>query len=193
MSGTDSLLALLRAFDRHEIPYMVVGSYSSNFYGMPRMTKDADVVVHLPSADWAKVPDILPEGISMQDQMSFEMVTATRREILQVEGSRFEIELFRLSDDPHDKARFGRRKRLEIFPESWVCLPAAEDVIVQKVRWSKSAKRGKDYDDVVAVMATLGPDGLDWDYIRKWCVRHETLGLLEDARLQASEVWDPDE
>lgn len=176
MTGTDSLLELLRAFDEHGVPYMVVGSYSSNFYGMPRMTKDADVVVHLPSSEWSKIPTVLPAGIA---------ITATRREILQVEGTRFTIELFRLSDDPHDRMRFERRKQLEIFPGSFVFLPTPEDVIVQKLRWNKTAKRGKDFDDVVAVMATLGPEGLDWDYIRQWCGLHETLDLMEEARSTA--------
>ncbi len=179
MTGTDSLLELLRAFDEHGVPYMVVGSYSSNFYGMPRMTKDADVVVHLPSSEWSKIPTVLPAGIA---------ITATRREILQVEGTRFTIELFRLSDDPHDRMRFERRKRLEIFPGSFVFLPTPEDVIVQKLRWNKTAKRGKDFDDVVAVMATLGPEGLDWDYIRQWCGLHETLDLMEEARSAALDV-----
>lgn len=193
MSGTDSLLALLTAFDRHGIPYMLVGSYSSNFYGMPRMTKDADVVVHLPSAEWARLPDILPEGIVMQDQMSFEMVTATRREILQVSGSRFEIELFRLSEDAHDRSRFERRERLEIFPGAWVCLPTPEDVVVQKLRWSEKAKRGKDFDDVVAVIATLGPERLDWDYVERWCGEHGTRDLLGRARVEAADLSQADD
>ena len=49
-----------------EIPFMMEGSYSSNFYGIPTGTKDADLVVHLHSAEWAKKPAILPEGIEMK-------------------------------------------------------------------------------------------------------------------------------
>ena len=47
MNGTDALLALTRAFEDAGLPYMIVGSYSSNFYGIPRSTKDADLVVNL--------------------------------------------------------------------------------------------------------------------------------------------------
>src|SRR6478672_8477973 len=116
MNGTDSLLALTAALDGASIPYMVVGSYSSNFYGVPRSTKDADLVLHLPSAGWAALPSVLPEGIVMEDQMGFEMVTSTRKELLRVNDSLFQIELFHLSDDPHDQLRFERRRRIEIFP-----------------------------------------------------------------------------
>ncbi len=192
MIGTQSLMELVAAFDRREIPYMIVGSYSSNFYGIPRSTKDADLVVHLPSEKWAELPSILPEGIEMEDQMSFEMVTSTRRELLRVRDSLFEIELFRLSDDPHDRSRFERRQRVEIFPDVGVFLPTAEDVIVQKLRWSLGAKRPKDFADVVAVMQVQGRS-LDWPYIAQWCSEHGTLEMLARAKADAALAWDDHE
>jgi hypothetical protein len=191
MSGTESLLKLIEAFDREQIPYMIVGSYSSNFYGIPRSTKDADLVVHLPSAEWAKLPTILPEGIELEDQMSFEMVTSTRRELLRVRDSLFQIELFRLSEDSHDQSRFNRRKRVTIFPGAEVFLPTAEDVIIQKTRWSHGAKRPKDFADTVAVMQVQG-NSLDWPYIEKWCAAHGTLEVLAEARAEAAPAWEDD-
>lgn len=192
MNGTKSLLELVEVFDRAEIPYMIVGSYSSNFYGIPRSTKDADLVVHLPSAEWAKLPAILPDGIEMEDQMSFEMVTSTRRELLRVKDSLFQIELFRLSDDSHDQSRFERRKWVEIFPGVGVFLPTAEDVVVQKLRWSLGAKRPKDFADAVAVMQVQG-QALDWPYIEKWCAEHGTMEVLAGAKAEAALAWEDDE
>ena len=192
MSGTESLLELVEAFERFGIPYMIVGSYSSNFYGIPRSTKDADLVVHLPSAEWAKLPGLLPDGIEMEDQMSFEMVTSTRRELLRVRDSLFQIELFRLSDDLHDRSRFERRQKIEVFPDVEVYLPTAEDVIVQKLRWSLGAKRPKDFADVVAVMQVQGKV-LDWPYIEKWCAAHGTLEILTLAKADAALAWEDDE
>lgn len=191
MNGTESLLLLIEAFDRMEVPYMIVGSYSSNYYGIPRSTKDADLVVHLPTTQWAKLPAILPEGIELEDQMSFEMVTSTRRELLRVKDSLFQIELFRLSDDPHDRSRFDRRRKVEIFPGTVVSMPAAEDVIVQKLRWSLGAKRPKDFADVVAVMQVQG-QSLDWSYIESWCAQHGTLDVLAAAKAEAAPAWEDD-
>jgi hypothetical protein len=192
MTGTDSLMELVAAFDLAGIPYMIVGSYSSNFYGIPRSTKDADLVVHLPSAEWAELPKILPHGIEMEDQMSFEMVTSTRRELLRVRGSLFQIELFRLSDDAHDRTRFERRRRVEILPSKEVYLPTSEDVIVQKLRWSLGAKRPKDFEDVVAVMKVQAQK-LDWPYIEKWCGEHGTLEVLAQAKAEAALAWEDDD
>ena len=47
MTGNDALLKLLAVLNRLSIPYMLVGSYSSNIYGIPRMTMDADLVLQL--------------------------------------------------------------------------------------------------------------------------------------------------
>ena len=43
--GNEALAELVSILNRHEIQYMLVGSYSSNAYGLPRATKDADLVV----------------------------------------------------------------------------------------------------------------------------------------------------
>jgi len=189
MTGTDSLLALTAVFDRNEIPYMVVGSYSSNFYGVPRSTKDADLVLHLSSSGWSRLPSLLPPEITMEEQMGFEMVTSTRKELLRMKGSLFQIELFHLSDDPHDQSRFSRKRYVEIFPGSSVWLPLPEDVIVQKLRWSKGAKRAKDFTDAVAVLEVQGKS-LDWAYIEKWCGEHETLDVLAEAKAEAAAAWE---
>ena len=190
MNGTDALIALARAFKDAGLPYMIVGSYSSNFYGVPRSTKDADLVVNLDEADWKKLSSILPAGLELEQQSGFEMVTSTRKELIRVKGSVFEIELFHLSKDAHDSARFKRRQKVSIIPgvEAW--LPTAEDVIIQKLRWSRGAKRAKDFADVVAVMQVQGPARLDWSYIEEWCGKHQTLDLLEEAKAEAAFAWE---
>lgn len=40
-------LAVIDALEAERIPHMLVGSFSSNFYGIPRMTQDADLVIEL--------------------------------------------------------------------------------------------------------------------------------------------------
>ena len=47
MTPEEATLAVFDAFASLGIPFMVVGSLSSNVYGIPRSTKDADFVVEL--------------------------------------------------------------------------------------------------------------------------------------------------
>jgi hypothetical protein len=45
MTAAECVRRFVEAFQRLQIPFMVVGSFSSNIYGFPRSTKDADFVV----------------------------------------------------------------------------------------------------------------------------------------------------
>jgi hypothetical protein len=44
-SSFEALIDVIRVLQTHEIPYMLVGAFSSNAYGYPRATKDADIVI----------------------------------------------------------------------------------------------------------------------------------------------------
>jgi len=109
MNGNDGLLKLLEVLNRLAIPDMLVGSHSSNFYGIPRSTKDADLVLEFEGGELLNLGGHLPEGLSFESQSFFEMVTATRKGLLNSEGTDFVIELFHLSSDPFDQVRFGRK------------------------------------------------------------------------------------
>lgn len=106
-------------------------------------------------------------------------MTATRKELLHIDGTDFLIELFHLSSDPFDQNSFKRRVKSEIIDDLQVWFPIAEDVIIQKLRWA----RNKDFDDVVAILRVQTT--LDFDQINHWCGIHETLPLLEKARAEA--------
>lgn len=189
--GEEAVGLLLDALNGLSLDYMVVGSFSSNRYGVPRATKDADFVLHIVSTERERLFSMLPDGFILDPQVSFEMVTGTWRQIIQIPEIPFTIELFELSSDAHDRSRFERRRKLTLLGrEAW--LPTAEDVIVQKLRWSQSARRGKDFDDSVAVMGVQGKT-LDWPYIERWCAEHGTLGMLAEAKAEAAVVWEADE
>jgi len=85
MTGNDGLVALIRILNEVGTPYMLVGSYSSNFYGIPRSTKDADLVFQFDSRSLSEIAKRLPEGLSFDQQSTFEMVTATRKEVILIE------------------------------------------------------------------------------------------------------------
>ena len=45
MTGDEAVLAVIEALEGLGVGYMLVGSLSSNFYGIPRATQDADFVI----------------------------------------------------------------------------------------------------------------------------------------------------
>jgi hypothetical protein len=180
VTADEATAAVIDALEALGMPYLLVGSFSSNVYGIPRGTQDADFVVQLGGRSPAEIAARLGAAFRLDPQSSFETVTMTLRHVLKVVGTEFKIELFHLSDDPHDQERFRRRQRMKLYGRE-VSLPTAEDVIVTKVRWAAIARRNKDVDDARNVIAVQG-DRIDWDYVHAWCDRHGSRAVLDDIR-----------
>jgi hypothetical protein len=100
MTGNEATLAVIDGLESCSIPYMLVGSYSSNIYGVERSTQDADFVVELVEGAIGELSRRLPPAIRIDRQMSFETDTMTTRFVAKVAESPFKIEFFLLSSDP---------------------------------------------------------------------------------------------
>lgn len=157
------------------LDHMLVGAFSSNAYGSARATKDADFVVACDARAILRVADALGQEYRLDRHMQFEAITNTVPNVITHVQTGFDIELFRLSDDPHHQERFRRRRRGMVGGlAQGVWIPTAEDVVVQKLRWH----RDKDLVDVRNVIDVRSGE-LDWEYIRRWAGAHGTLELLE--------------
>ncbi len=181
-NGNEVARKVIDALNELEIEYLLAGSFSSNFYGIPRATKDADFVATFSSDVMALAEQLGPEFI-LDPQTSFESVTGTFRDIFTVPSVPFKIEFFHLSSDAHDQARFERRRKVEDKQiGGTICIPTKEDVVVMKLRWAKGAQRGKDREDIRDVLAVQGDEAFDWDYIHRWTAEHGTRELLDEIR-----------
>lgn len=178
--NNEATLSVIEALESCEIPYMLVGSYSSNAYGVARSTQDADFVIALGETSITELARRLAPSIRIDPQMSFETVTMTRRYVADVTGTPFKIEFFLLNDDPHNQERFRRRRQTSLLGRQ-VWIPTAEDVIVTKLHWALLGRRSKDREDVRDVIAVQA-DRIDWDYVHHWCDQHGTRPLLDEIR-----------
>ena len=177
MNAVEFVTRVIDALEKNVVEYMAVGSFSTNVYGKPRSTKDADFVVELGDIPVSRiVSDIGPDFV-LESQMSFETVTSTSRYRLHHRETKFLVELFMLSEDPHDRERFRRRVAGDIGGRR-AFVPTAEDVVITKLRWSRQGQRPKDLEDVRGVLK-VQRGRLDLEYTRGWCDRHGTTTLLD--------------
>lgn len=186
MNAVEHVSRFLEHLHSLEIPFMITGSLASNLYGVPRSTLDADIVVQLEGDDLARLIEAVAPAFEMERQVTFESVTMTTRYVFRSDEYELKVELFLLSDDPHDRERFARRKKGNLSGYS-ADVPTAEDVIVAKIRWIHHANRSKDLEDVRNVIS-IQDDRLDWDYIHRWCTEHGTLERLEEIRKSIPDV-----
>jgi hypothetical protein len=178
VTSEDLVVAVFDALAALHVPFMVSGSLASNFYGVPRATQDADLVLDLSDVPVGAFAARLEDWFVVDAQLAFETVTGSRRLVAHARDIAFDVELFDLTDDLHDRERFARRRFVEVLGRT-VALPTAEDVIINKLRWWKLAGRRKDLDDARNVVAVQRA-ALDQAYLRHWCDTVGVLGLLEE-------------
>ena len=183
MNSEDVSCSAIDFLNEQGVEYMVVGSLAGNFYCVPRSTQDADIVVASSVGQVAsKLSRAIP-NLKFDPQLAFESVTATKKVLIRSALHDFQIELFELSNDPHDQERFTRRVWVEfIGRKAWIA--TAEDIIITKLRWAEYAGREKDIADL-RNMIGVQHDSLDWSYIESWCDRHGTQALLDRLRSEA--------
>ena len=167
-------------FERAEIlgvDHMAVGAIAAGTYGIPRATKDIDLLV---SVDLQNGIHQLIEGLSeiieFEAQSQFDTITWGRRYVgVSRSSPPYKVELFEMFDDAFVHSEFSRRqKRFVPLLNREIWLPTPEDIIVQKIRWGRS----KDLDDARDVLAVQGPETLDMPYVENWCATHGTSGRL---------------
>lgn len=178
MNLEDLATRVLDAADATGVPFMVVGAIAAGAYGVPRSTRDIDLLVAVHSGGGiTAMIEALEHLLVFDPQTQFDTLTWGRRQVgVTKTDPRFKVELFEMFDDPFVQEEFSRRRQMMVpylKRETW--LPTPEDVIVQKLRWGRS----KDLDDVRDVLAVQGPETLDMEYIGKWCTAHGTLERLE--------------
>jgi hypothetical protein len=166
----EAVSQMIAAMDEAGIDYMLVGSFSSMYYSFPRSTTDADFVIGTPGWDVRSLVHRLGKEYKFDPQLSFETIGGSMKNEIEIEGTPFRIELFRLTDQAFDQSRFARRRKVSLeVMNAWI--PTPEDVILQKLIWS----RPKDLEDVLGVIA-VNHAQLDQDYLREWA---DQLGLKD--------------
>ena len=179
MTSEALLVVAFDALSAVGVPFMVSGALASNFYGVPRATQDADIVIDYKLLPLDALADRLRHDFDVDPQPGFESVTGSLRLVARARHTPFDVELFGLTDDRHDQTRFARRRFVDVLGRT-VAVPTAEDVIINKLRWFSIAKRRKDFEDARNVIA-LHHAGLDWPDIRQWCATLDLEAALAEA------------
>ena len=183
----DNILAdVLDTLNDLGIPYMVVGSYASNYWGRPRMTHDADLVVELAVdqatdlaqrlADEFYAPDfVLQEAVEQGDHFN----------AIHLKTS-FKIDFWLRKQTAYEKSCFSRRLQGTMFGRT-IWLTSAEDIILSKLLWYQmSPVLDRQLRDVLEVYEIQHQD-LDMAYLEQWARRLEVFDLFDRIRQRAAE------
>lgn len=181
----DALLRVLDALEALEIPYMVVGSFASTFWGRPRTTHDADLVIQILSDKARDLARLLAPDFYAPDFVIEEAVRKGDQFNAIHLASAFKVDFWPLKDTSYDRERF-RRRLLGLLFERQVWISSPEDVILSKLQWHRATGGSeRQFQDALEVYEIQEPY-LEQDYLDRWARALGLTELLEEVRRQAA-------
>ena len=169
------LRSVVVILEQRDIGYVVVGSTGAATWGVPRATRDVDLVVVLGAGQLDVVLDDLQRAnlYVPVDRAREAASTGGSFNVLDPEHGG-KVDLFvNGPDDAFTASRLQRRIRADVFDvPCWVA--SAEDIILAKLRWRIDSRSEVQWRDCVEIAAT---NDLDIAYLRDWAPK---LGVAED-------------
>lgn len=148
-----------------DINYMVSGSVAANYYTIPRMTRDIDVIVELKQGDIDKFVGLFEGDFYINKEMITNEVS--RQGMFNLIYNRYviKIDFIIKKSSAYQNASFSRRKQV-LIEQSPIWFVSAEDLIISKLLWAKDSHSEMQLKDVRNLVETL--DDLDLKYIGNW-------------------------
>jgi hypothetical protein len=171
---TEELEVLTIVAERLEaagIAYMVTGSFAANYYAVPRMTRDIDLVVELSAGDADRFCALF-EGDFYLDRDAVRTAITGRGAFNLIHLAHVvKVDCIVRKDSEYRRIEFARQRRGPIEGHE-VALVAPEDLVISKLDWMRETRSEVQLADVRNILTSM--PGLDKHYLEHWS---ERLGL----------------
>jgi Nucleotidyl transferase of unknown function (DUF2204) len=172
------LKELARRLDEIGVAYMVTGSTAANFYAVPRMTRDIDIVVKLSNRDIGKFVSAFEKDYYLEPETVRDAVKTKRMFNLIHDKYLFKVDFVVRKDTPYRRREFSRKKRISVDGQN-LYVVAPEDLILSKLEWAKDSKSEVQLRDVRNLLQSV--KGLDRRYLARWAKQLGVLSLYQKA------------
>ncbi len=177
-------LQVADALEALEIPYFVAGSVASGVLGVPRATRDSDLIADFPQ-------EKVDRFVSFMAKDFYLSADAVRKAIRRLGSfnlihfqNLLKVDIFISKGDPFSRSQLGRRVRkvLILEPERSAYFASAEDTVLSKLKWYREGGSTSDqqWKDVLGVLKVQA-DALDRTYLDRWARELDLFDLLARA------------
>ncbi len=167
----DTLKLVCQRLDQANIPYMITGSFAANFYAVPRMTRDLDLVIKIDHQDEEKVFKAFKNDFYVNKTSIREAIKHCGMFNIIHNETVFKID-FIICKNTHYRATEFQRKRKLILDNDQIWVVSPEDLIISKLIWAKDSLSEMQIRDIKNILQSV--QELDSDYITQWI---KNLGL----------------
>jgi hypothetical protein len=162
---------------------MLIGGIAVNYYSVPRLTHDADILVELKPEHAQAMAERLRSAYYVDpDAIREAIVSRGESNLIHLETG-FKIDLWVLEDAGFDRLRFSRRASGRVFGRH-VFLSTPEDLILTKLVWFKRSDSQKHYLDALGLYRTQGTT-LQRDYLHDQAADLSVAGLLKQLESES--------
>jgi hypothetical protein len=129
------LAIVTKRLDSRGIPYMLTGSFAGNYYAVPRMARDIDIVIEVSEADADHLYDLFEDDFYI-DSHAVRTALARRTSFNVIHTALVvKVDFLVRKDSDYRHQEFQRRRRVTI-DDITVFIVAPEDLIISKLDWS---------------------------------------------------------
>jgi hypothetical protein len=175
MTQSDFIRDSIGRMERLKLSYCITGSIASNYYGIPRLTHDMDIIIVLLDKEIEPLADIFSKDYYIEKEDIKEARKAQGMFNIIHHSTGLKIDFWFLKDNEFSRNMFSRRQRVEIIAGVQAWIATAEDVILAKLIWNKATPSEKQLNDAKGVLE-VQKERLDMAYLKDWA---KELGLTE--------------
>jgi hypothetical protein len=174
------LKIVTQRLNKIRIPYMVSGSIALNYYTVPRMTRDIDIVIELKNADIDKFISMFQNDFYIDDKqaISEEVLHKGMFNLIHNQYA-IKIDFILQKQSEFQKIIFSRRKKV-LIENSPMWFILAEDLILAKLRWAKDSYSEMQLSDIKNLLKTT--KGLDIAHIEKWVLELDLSQIYKEIK-----------
>jgi len=148
-----------------DIPYMISGSIAANYYSIPRMTRDIDIVIELHPKDVDRFAALFQDDFYMNKEMIVKEVLQQGMFNLIHNQYMVKVDFIVKKSSAYQRAEFSRRKQVMI-EKCTIWITSPEDLIISKLIWAKDSSSEMQLNDVKNLIGAT--NGLDRKYTDRW-------------------------
>lgn len=173
------LKVVTQRLNKANIAYMISGSIATNYYTVPRMTRDIDIVIELKTPDVDKFCGLFQSDFYINKETVKKEVL--RQGMFNLIHNQYviKIDFIIRKTSEFQNVAFSRRKEFLIENNAmWFIL--AEDLILSKLHWAKDSHSEMQLKDVRNLLETV--KDLDMLYIKKWARKLDLNQIYKEVK-----------